>query len=720
MKLTLVSTVTAFVLVLIVGLTLALVVQTSVQAVADADPDWVDDLSQPSADPASPSSVLGPMATGDLSVWKFSLAEYGGAAPGHPISYTIVYMWNSESGASAPNVQITDLFPSQVTISETNPPPSSDSGGTLVWNLGTLDNPASGSIIITGVVKSDVANGTIFTNTAIIAGDVTDQDSENNTAESSVEVKGAQPDLWLWKWGLLEELEEGFFFVTEQDAETTFELYYFNMSGFAGPDTTLVDDLPAGITYVGADPSPSQINGQQLIWDLGTVPAYGFGEVIVRVRPDQTGKFVNTATISSTIGDRDSSDNTDDFTFDVVSLLPPRLLKPNAQNASGDRPLIVGSNPRFEGLAKAGATVTLYEGSADGCYGDFSGCSPVALASTTAGLDRRWALTPTTMVQTRTYALYLRAELGGSASEPPYGYWTPLQMRIDPAFAGWDMDNFVFDTGGQESRPGGLGGTTGTTPNEPFTITIRQDLWDSVPLSPTLRAYHDLRLVISGSSSEPYTVTLPVSEFRQVPAEAAATAQSPADALSPLGRWAYDMFYVQHGFGPGSRIEVWCLPVYYPDDPDDIPLVGLVWTLCNEILVDPAGYVYDLSTTNDLEYDWPAVPPSDALITNATVTATVRSGDSSWARWEAEKTGQVNPQVTDFSSADGIKEPGYYAFYVPSGQYRVVSTAPNCLAYTSPILTVVDEPIFHNVGMRCGAAAQVGVEYDLFLPLLVR
>jgi hypothetical protein len=99
----------------------------------------------------------------------------------------------------------------------------------------------------------------------------------------------------------------------------------------------------------------------------------------------------------------------------------------------------------------------------------------------------------------------------------------------------------------------------------------------------------------------------------------------------------------------------------YPDDPNDMPIVGLVWTLCNELLIDPAGYVYDVTTAGGA-VDWPEVPP---------------------------------------------------------GQYRVEAAATGCARYTSPILTVVDAPIFHNVGLRCSSAAQIGVSYDAFLPTVV-
>src|SRR5690606_11401858 len=130
-------------------------------------------------------------------------------------------------------------------------------------------------------------------------------------------------------------------------------------------------------------------------------------------------------------------------------------------------------------------------------------------------------------------------------------------------------------------------------------------------------------------------------------------------------------------------------PVFYTDD--GLPIVGLVYVKCHEMLIDPAGYVYDLDEAGS-EYEWPSVPPEQSLITNATVTAMKRTGDDAWERWAAEESGQVNPQVTDESDADRINLPGYYAFYVPSGQYQVHATAEGFADYVSPILTVIDAP----------------------------
>ena len=170
---------------------------------------------------------------------------------------------------------------------------------------------------------------------------------------------------------------------------------------------------------------------------------------------------------------------------------------------------------------------------------------------------------------------------------------------------------------------------------------------------------------------------------------------------------SWDFIYVQKGFGPGSLVEIWCLPVAYTED--GLPIVGLVYVKCHEMLIDPAGYVYDVEIAGS-EYEWPSIPPDESLITDATVTALQRTGDDAWERWAAEETGQVNPQVTDEVTEDRINVPGYYAFYVPAGQYQVNATAPGYADYTSPILTVIDSPVFHNVGMQPSAGKGTSVE----------
>lgn len=67
------------------------------------------------------------------------------------------------------------------------------------------------------------------------------------------------------------------------------------------------------------------------------------------------------------------------------------------------------------------------------------------------------------------------------------------------------------------------------------------------------------------------------------------------------------------------------------------------------ILIDPSGYVYDKATGEKIK--------------GATAICEIKDENGNWVKWDAEKYGQVNPQITD--------EEGKYGWMVPAGEYRV-------------------------------------------------
>jgi hypothetical protein len=111
-------------------------------------------------------------------------------------------------------------------------------------------------------------------------------------------------------------------------------------------------------------------------------------------------------------------------------------------------------------------------------------------------------------------------------------------------------------------------------------------------------------------------------------------------------------------------------------------------------LIDPDGYVYD----EDLGLDH--------RVAGATVTCYVLMDVSAdtWEVWNASLYGQTNPQTV---GADG-----YYAFFTPSGKYKVKVTAPDYWEYESPVLEVISEPVHHNVPLS--------PVRQIFLPLTLR
>lgn len=111
-------------------------------------------------------------------------------------------------------------------------------------------------------------------------------------------------------------------------------------------------------------------------------------------------------------------------------------------------------------------------------------------------------------------------------------------------------------------------------------------------------------------------------------------------------------------------------------------------------LIDPDGYVYDA----DLGLDH--------RISGAVVTCyeLVEESPPAWLSWNGAIWDQINPQTT---VADG-----YYAFFTLPGKYKVKVSAPGYVDYESPVLTVVDEPVHHNVPL-------LTAKY-VYLPMIMR
>ncbi len=643
------------------------------------------------------------LTSGNLSIGMLSLEAMGSVLPGDSVTYSIFYYYQGD--VPADNVLITDNFPPELSINLIYPQPSSNNGNVITWNLGTLQNNGFGSIVISCKVKSNVSMGTTIINSVNITSNLAEEDTSDNSARLSVEVKTPQPDLWVFQWGIMENSDISFFPTAEKDVPVDFEISYMNFSKVSALNTVITDTLQDGLEFVSAIPTPSSVNGNVITWDVNSIAPFSSDKISLKLKPTATGQMKIIANAVNSNGDSYPSNNRSVLLFTVVNILPPVLLKPNTQYSEGENPLIMGKNPKFEGLAKAGSKVTIYEGDSIGYWGDISNLNLNVIGSVTTGPDRKWQLVPTTMNESRKYYLYFQAELNGEKSAPFMNVYSPLAIEVNSILdsAGFDFDHFVIQTGDQEVLPGALGGSSGTVPYEDIVIKKRFKAPPSILTDTSMWDNHKMKLVVTENGNT-YEQVLPLARVEKVNPQ---KKTSPVKASSTADYDSYDFIYVQKGFGPGATVEVWCLPIYYTEE--GLPLVGLVWIKCHEILIDPAGYVYDEDIAGET-YDWPAVPPENSLIKNATVTAMVRTGDDSWERWKAEETGQVNPQITDDLTEDKIKIPGYFAFYVPSGQYRVEATAPNYVDVVSPILTVVDEPVFYNVAMKKSASSTVGIK----------
>lgn len=113
-----------------------------------------------------------------------------------------------------------------------------------------------------------------------------------------------------------------------------YSLFYANFSPLTVSGATLTDDLPAGVTYVSASPTPL-VNGRRLSWNLGDVASGASGSITVRVtvNGNAPATLTNVADITAS-NDSDLRDNHAEVTTSVpqgnvtVTAGAPRVIEP--------------------------------------------------------------------------------------------------------------------------------------------------------------------------------------------------------------------------------------------------------------------------------------------------------------------------------------------------------------------------------------------------------
>ena len=243
----------------------------------------------------------------DLAVTK--AADRTSVISGQVLVYTVTVINHGPSQAT--NVQLTDDLPSGLT----NPEFSTDNGAT--WNpwvspyqVGTLDSGDTAVIQIRGTVLVDRNENLV--NTAIVSGDESDPDPDNN-ADVVTTPAEASADLTVRKTASAPEVSGG--------DTLTYTITIENNGPSAASDVEVNDAVPAGLTGAvysidnGATWAPWTGS-----YRIGTMLSGAQISILIRgdVSASASGTLVNTAAVSSSTPDPDPDSNQSTVTTPVT------------------------------------------------------------------------------------------------------------------------------------------------------------------------------------------------------------------------------------------------------------------------------------------------------------------------------------------------------------------------------------------------------------------
>ncbi len=219
-------------------------------------------------------------------------------------------------------------------------------GQSLEWNFGDVAPATDATIEVQVVVSPSVTNGTSFTNTVEATTTYTETTLANNSATATTFI--GSPDLAIVKTGPA-SVNAGDTF--------TYTLTYSNAGSINATGVEIVDQLPAGVTFVTETTASAVVANGTLTWTVGALGT-GIGSSIdVGVIAVNAGDWVNTATISGGPVDSDLLNNTSSVTT-TINGADPYVLKSGPTAAFIDRQVLYTLTYGNRGNITATATLT--------------------------------------------------------------------------------------------------------------------------------------------------------------------------------------------------------------------------------------------------------------------------------------------------------------------------------------------------------------------------
>ena len=223
------------------------------------------------------------------------------ATPGELLTYTLAYTITGDG--VAPDVTLSDTVPANTTFWSATPPtpdvPSQGGTGPVVWHLGSIEPPMTGTTTLVVRVDGTLVSGTQIVNVGLITDtqDITDTDTVTTPVDSSHALsvsKSATPT------------------VAVPGEALTYTINWAVTGNEPAFDVTLSDPLPASVTFQMCSSAPCGESDGVVTWSLGSqIPAVA-GAVTLVVDVDPTVPTGSTLYNRVLISDSTNLTDTDD------------------------------------------------------------------------------------------------------------------------------------------------------------------------------------------------------------------------------------------------------------------------------------------------------------------------------------------------------------------------------------------------------------------------
>ena len=231
---------------------------------------------------------------------------------GDTVSFDITVTNNGP--ITATNVSLTDLLPAGITFNQSSVTQGSYDSATGLFDIGTLANGATATLTLEGTVDAGQAGNTITNITTAATGDQVDPGTVGDDLDESVIVGISAADLVTVK-----TLASGD--ATPDEGDTvTFQIEVTNNGPDTATNVSLIDQLPAGLTYVSDTGAGGVYDPVTGLWTIGSLASGATATITISATVDvgESGNTITNITTAATGDQPDPSTAGDDLVESVV------------------------------------------------------------------------------------------------------------------------------------------------------------------------------------------------------------------------------------------------------------------------------------------------------------------------------------------------------------------------------------------------------------------